>query len=111
MTSRLLSRQLTHPLVSPISQGTLCNLPPLYIIAGDGEVLRDEIVYLAHRAAYPDEYPVRGSVLKEARRQQKNMEKFTKPTKVHLQVFDGMCHVVTVFMFTKSVSGLIGTLI
>ena len=33
-------RQLTHPLVSPILQGSLCNLPPLYIIAGDGEVLR-----------------------------------------------------------------------
>ncbi|KAJ3533909.1 hypothetical protein NMY22_g7140 [Coprinellus aureogranulatus] len=96
------SEQLTHPLVSPISQGTLCNLPPLYIIAGDSEVLRDEIIYLAHRAAYPTEYPVRESVLKEACRQQENVEKFTKPTKVHLQVFDGMCHVVTVFMFTKS---------
>jgi acetyl esterase/lipase len=95
--------------VSPISQGTLCDLPPLYIIAGDGEMLRDEIVYLAHRAAYPNAYPVRESVLKEARRQQENVEKFTRPTKVHLQVFDGMCHVVTVFMFTKSVSGLIGS--
>lgn len=76
----------------------------MYIIAGDSEVLRDEIIYLAHRAAYPSEYPVRESVLKEARRQQENVEKFTKPTKVHLQVFDGMCHVPTVFMFTKSVS-------
>lgn len=72
-------------------------------------MLRDEIVYLAHRAAYPNAYPVRESVLKEARRQQENVEKFTRPTKVHLQVFDGMCHVVTVFMFTKSVSGLIGS--
>lgn len=70
-------------------------------------MLRDEIVYLAHRAAYPDAYPARESVLKKARRQQENVEKFTRPTKVHLQVFDGMCHVVTVFMFTKSVSSLL----
>ncbi|TFK22340.1 lipase/esterase [Coprinopsis marcescibilis] len=97
-----LSEQVTHPLVSPILQGSLGNLPPLYILAGDGEMLRDEIIYLAHRAALPSEYPVRPEILKEARRQADNANKFTKPTKVHLQVFDGMCHVLTVFMFEKS---------
>ncbi|KAJ2931623.1 hypothetical protein H1R20_g5347, partial [Candolleomyces eurysporus] len=96
------TEQLTHPLVSPISQGSLCNLPPLYIIAGDSEMLRDEIIYFAHRAAHPSDYPVREAVLKDARRQRENAEKFTTPTKVHLQVFDGMPHVLTVFMFTKS---------
>jgi len=37
--------QLTHPWVSPIL-GYLGGLPPLLIIAGDKEVLRDEIIYM-----------------------------------------------------------------
>ncbi|EKM59247.1 uncharacterized protein PHACADRAFT_87660 [Phanerochaete carnosa HHB-10118-sp] len=97
-----MNEQLTHPLVSPVLQGSLGNLCPLYIIAGDGEVLRDEIVYLAHKAANPSKYPTRKGVLRDAVRQQENVEKFTKPTRVHLQVFDGMCHVLTVFTFTDS---------
>lgn len=36
--------QLTHPWVSPV-MGYLGGLPPLLIIAGDKEVLRDEIIY------------------------------------------------------------------
>lgn len=75
-------RQLSHPLVSPILQGSLGNLPPLYIMAGDGEVLRDEIIYLAHRAAHPEKYPTRPGVLRDGRRQKENAEKFTKPTRV-----------------------------
>ena len=82
-------RQLTHPLVSPVVQGSLGNLCPLYILAGDGEVLRDEIIYLAHKAADPKAYPARIGVLKEGRRQKENADKFQTPTKVHLQVFDG----------------------
>lgn len=73
--------QLTHPLVSPVLQGSLGNLPPLYIICGDDEVLRDEILYIAHRAAHPEEYPVRQGVLKEGTRQRENKEKFKTPTK------------------------------
>jgi len=101
-------------------QGSLGNLPPLYILAGDGEVLRDEIIYLAHKAAHPADYPTRSGILRSGR-QKENSKKYTVPTKVlyfpsfweqctdvvaqvHLQVFDGMCHVLTVFMFTKSVS-------
>ncbi|KAE9410143.1 alpha/beta-hydrolase [Gymnopus androsaceus JB14] len=96
------TEQLTHPLVSPIVQGSLGGLPPLYIIAGDGEVLRDEIIHLAHRAAHPAEYPARSGVLRDGNRQKANAAKFTTPTKVHLQVFDSMCHVLTVFSFTQS---------
>ncbi|KAF9464372.1 hypothetical protein BDZ94DRAFT_1256294 [Collybia nuda] len=96
------TEQLTHPLVSPVLQGSLGNLPPLYILAGNDEVLRDEIIYLAHRAAHPAEYPVRRGVLRDGIRQQENKNKFTTPTKVHLQVFDDMCHVLTVFSFTRS---------
>ncbi|GJE84268.1 alpha/beta-hydrolase [Phanerochaete sordida] len=97
-----MNEQLTHPLVSPVLQGSLGNLCPLYILAGDGEVLRDEIVYLAHKAANPDKYPTRKGILKDGVRQRENAQKFTKPTRVHLQVFDGMCHVLTVFTFTDS---------
>ncbi|KAF9006563.1 hypothetical protein BDQ17DRAFT_1302956 [Cyathus striatus] len=104
------TEQLTHPLVSPVLQGSLANLPPLYIIAGDGEVLRDEIIYLAHRAAFPKDYPTRTGVLRDGRRQKENAEKFQMPTKVHLQVFDGMCHVLTVFTFTESANYAYGAI-
>ncbi|KAI5124948.1 hypothetical protein M0805_007375 [Coniferiporia weirii] len=93
------NEQLTHPLVSPLLQGSLGDLCPLYIIAGDHEVLRDEIIYLAHRAAYPEEFPPRKEAIPGTKRQATNVGKFTTPTKVHLQVFDGMCHVLTVFTF------------
>lgn len=36
--------QLCHPYVSPVL-GYLGGLPPLYIMAGNSEVLRDEIIY------------------------------------------------------------------
>ncbi|EIW82351.1 alpha beta-hydrolase [Coniophora puteana RWD-64-598 SS2] len=93
------NEQLSHPLVSPVLQSSLCNLCPLYIIAGDGEVLRDEVIYLAHRAAHPDQFPVREGVIRDGWRQKENLQRFTTPTKVHLQVFDDMCHVLTVFTF------------
>ncbi|KAG2156229.1 hypothetical protein DEU56DRAFT_936926 [Suillus clintonianus] len=96
------TEQLSHPLVSPVLQASLGNLCPLYILAGDGEVLRDEIIYLAHKAANPAEYPVREGVLRDGSRQKENARKFSAPTKVHLQVYDGMCHVLTVFSFTSS---------
>jgi acetyl esterase/lipase len=36
---------LDHPLISPV-MSYLGGLPPLFVIAGDAEVLRDEIVYM-----------------------------------------------------------------
>lgn len=78
-------RQLTHPLVSPILQGSLGNLPPLYIITGNDEVLRDEIIYMAHRAAHPRDYPARRGALRDAR-QRNNAKKYTTPTKVSVMV-------------------------
>jgi len=98
-----LYRQLTHPLVSPLLQASLGNLCPLYILAGDGEVLVDEIVYLAHKAAHPVSYPLREGATRGSKRQQENAKKFTAPTNVHLQVYDGMPHVLTVFGYTDSV--------
>ncbi|SPO34874.1 uncharacterized protein PSFLO_00345 [Pseudozyma flocculosa] len=93
--------QLTHPLCSPILHGSLGGLPPLYIIAGNAEVLRDEIIYLAHRAANPRRYPLRADLLERSERARQNAARFDdQPTKVHLQVYDDMCHVLTLFAFT-----------
>lgn len=93
------NEQLTHPLVSPLLHGSLGGLCPLYIVAGDGEVLRDEVIYMAHRASNPTAFPLREELL--ARGQQRKIAKrWTQGTPVHLQVFDEMCHVLTVFTFT-----------
>ena len=40
---------LTHPYASPLF-GDFKDLPPLLIQVGDAEVLRDEIILLAHKA-------------------------------------------------------------
>ena len=76
-------------------------------MAGESEVLVDEIVYLAHKAAHPASYPLRQGAMRGNKRQQENAKKFTTPTNVHLQVYDGMPHVLTVFGYTESVRLLI----
>lgn len=89
---------LAHPLVSPIMQPTLGGLPPLLIMVGGGEILRDEQVYVAHKAANPEKYLPPESVLDDhARAQLKNY----KPTDVQLQVWDDLCHVAPTLSFTK----------
>ncbi|CAE6523208.1 unnamed protein product [Rhizoctonia solani] len=93
------NEQLTHPLVSPLLHGSLGGLCPLYIVAGNGEVLRDEIIYLAHRASNPTAFPLREELLARGQQQQA-AERWTEGTPVHLQVLDEMCHVPTVFTFT-----------
>lgn len=90
---------LTHPLISPVVSylGGLC---PLFVIAGDAEVLRDEIIYLAHKAAYPDKYPLKDEV-REMYPALKGIEGKYGPTQVHLQVYDDAAHVLPIlFSFT-----------
>lgn len=80
---------IKHPLISPV-MSYLGGLPPLFVIASDKEVLRDEIIYMAHKAARPDLYPVK----EEARKiypKLMDIESRYSPTKVHLQVYDGAC--------------------
>lgn len=97
------NNQLYHPLCSPILQGSLGGLPPLYILAGDGEVLRDEVIMLAHRAARPEKYPLPEHLLAKNERSRETAERFnSQPTQVHLQVFDYQCHVLTLFSFTTA---------
>lgn len=89
---------LTHPLVSPVLQATLGGLPPLLVMVGGGEILRDEQIYLAHKAANPQKYapPTEGL----SAREKEQLAKF-KPTDVQLQVWDDLCHVAPTLSFTK----------
>ncbi|WYZ37783.1 hypothetical protein EsH8_II_001289 [Colletotrichum jinshuiense] len=87
---------LSHPMVSPVMQPTLGGLPPLLIMVGGGEVLRDEQIYLAHKCANPAKYPPPG--LDEAGSAQ--LKKY-KPTDVQLQVWDDLCHVAPTLSFTR----------
>ncbi|KAI0653965.1 hypothetical protein C8Q70DRAFT_926701 [Cubamyces menziesii] len=90
---------LAHPLVSPVVS-YLGGLPPMLVIASDKEVLRDEIIYFAHKAAHPDKYPVK-SEAKLLYPVLNGIEERYGPTKVHLQVYDDAAHTLPVlFAFT-----------
>lgn len=58
-------------------------------IAGDKEVLRDEIIYVAHRAAHPDRYPLREGLL-NANPDRAEKANAYPPTEVHLQVYGAL---------------------
>ncbi|KAI9441920.1 alpha beta-hydrolase [Lactarius indigo] len=90
---------LIHPLVSP-ALAYLGGLPPLFVIASDREVLRDEIIFTAHRAANPEKYPVSEEV-KKLYPVYEGIESRMKPTTVHLQVYDDAAHVLPM-MFIAS---------
>ncbi|KAF7315080.1 Abhydrolase-3 domain-containing protein [Mycena indigotica] len=90
---------LPHPLVSG-ALSYLGGLPPLLIIASDKEVLRDEIIYTAHKAANPDKFPIREET-RGLYPPLQGIEQRFGPTKVHLQVYDDTAHVLPVlFAFT-----------
>lgn len=91
------NKLISHPLVSPVLQPSLGGLPPLLILTGGGERLRDEQIYLAHKAANPSLYPPPEAYLKD------NPEDISKwrPTKVQLQVWDDLCHVAPTLSFTR----------
>ncbi|KAK0225287.1 Alpha/Beta hydrolase protein [Armillaria fumosa] len=78
---------LKHPLVSP-ALSYLGGLPPLLIIASGKEVLCDEIIYTAHKAAKPEKYSVREEVRKLYPALD-GIDARYGGTEVHLQVYDG----------------------
>lgn len=92
---------LDHPMVSPVNQGSLGGLPPLYIVAGEAELLRDEIIYVAHKAADPAAYPPSTKTLAVYPSQAANLKKYHAPTLVQLQVSDLGCHVATTLSITN----------
>ncbi len=89
---------LSHPLVSPIMQPTLGGLPPLLIMVGGGEILRDEQIYLAHKCAHPSAYLPAESLMDDKGRAQ--LEAY-KPTDVQLQIWEDLCHVAPTLSFTR----------
>jgi acetyl esterase/lipase len=93
---------ISHPLVSPILQPSLGGLPPLLILTGGGEMLADEQIYLAHKAANPSKYPP-GDAFLDEHPSDHAREQITKwkPTDVQLQVWDDMCHVGVTLSFTR----------
>lgn len=93
---------LSHPLVSPILQGSLGGLPPLLVLTGGGEVLRDEQIYMAHKAADPKAYPTwEGHLEDDETGRQKASENKWPPTNVWLQIYDDCCHVTPTLSFTR----------
>ena len=91
---------ISHPLVSPILQPSLGGLPPLLILTGGGEVLRDEQVYLAHKAADPSRYPPSEAYIKEHPEARDLITKY-KGTNVQIQVWEDLCHVAPTLSFTR----------
>lgn len=91
---------LGHPLVSPVLSPSLGGLPPLLIQTGSGELLRDEQIYLAHKAANPSAYPPSEAVLDEHDPHRELVDKYP-PTDVQLQVWDDLCHVPHTLSFTR----------
>ena len=91
---------ISHPLVSPVLQPSLGGLPPLLILTGGGELLRDEQIYLAHKAANPAKYPPGEAYLDEYPDARDAIKKW-KPTDVQLQVWDDLCHVAPTLSFTR----------
>lgn len=91
---------LSHPLVSPVLQPSLGGLPPLQILTGGGEKLRDEQIYLAHKAANPSAYPPSNAYLDEHDPNRETLHKYPG-TYVQLQVWDDLCHVAPTLSFTR----------
>ena len=91
---------LSHPLVSPALQPSLGGLPPLLILTGGGEILRDEQIYLAHKAANPEKYPLSSIHQPEHDPNNAILGKYPS-TDVQLQVWDDLCHVAPTLSFTR----------
>ncbi|OQE34726.1 hypothetical protein PENCOP_c016G06846 [Penicillium coprophilum] len=91
---------MSHPLVSPVLQPSLGGLPPLHILSGGGETLRDEQFYVAHKAANPTAYPPGDAYLDEDDPNREILNKY-EPTYVQLQVWDDLCHVAPTLSFTR----------
>lgn len=93
---------ISHPLVSPILEPSLGGLPPMLIMVGGGEMLRDEQIYVAHKAADPSKYPPGDAFLDESPHDHnRNQINRWKPTDVQLQVWEDLCHVAPTLSFTR----------
>ncbi|RGB22400.1 Alpha/Beta hydrolase protein [Rhizophagus diaphanus] len=79
---------LAIPFVSPMLAESLGNLPPLLLVAGDEERIRDEVIYLAHRSAEPTKY--KGPSYNAGKFEK---SPFQTPTNTTLEIYEEMPHV------------------
>ena len=63
-------------------------------------MLRDEQIYLAHKAANPAKYPPSEAYLDTYPEAREVVKKY-KPTEVQLQVWEDLCHVAPTLSFTR----------
>lgn len=83
--------QLVLALCSPIYAATLGGFCPVQMITGDGELLRDEQLFLAHKMASPTEFPLAKSLADRNGEKQADINKYP-PTDVQLLIFDDGPH-------------------
>lgn len=91
---------LSNPLVSPALQPSLGGLPPLQVLTGGSEMLRDEQIYVAHKAANPTAYPPSDVYLNKYDPNGEILNKYPS-TSVQLQLWDNLCHVAPALSFTR----------
>ncbi|OQO07784.1 hypothetical protein B0A48_06575 [Cryoendolithus antarcticus] len=91
---------LTHPLVSPVQQPSLGGLPPMLIQVGGAELLRDEQIYLAHKAANPKAFAPADAIIEKFGLSKEDVNRYG-PTNVYLQSWDDLCHVPHTLSFTR----------
>ena len=91
---------LAHPLVSPVQQPSLGGLPPMLIQVGGAELLRDEQLYVAHKAANPAAYPPSQTIMNQFNLRSEDVDRYP-PTDVQLQLWDDLCHVPHTLSFTR----------
>ncbi|RIA93741.1 Alpha/Beta hydrolase protein [Glomus cerebriforme] len=84
------------PYVSPMLAESLGGLPPMLIVTGNAERLRDEAIYLSYRAANPERYRL------PAYENDFDNSRFKSPTSVKLEVFDEMPHTFQLFPLEQS---------
>lgn len=94
------NEMLSHPLVSPVLQPSLGGLPPMLIQVGGAELLKDEQIYLAHKAANPTAFPPGDAILDEYDPDKYVLNHYP-PTNVQLQVWEDLCHVPHTLSFTR----------
>jgi len=72
-----------------------------YKLVGGGEILRDEQIFVAHKAANPKRYPPSDTFLANYPREGGKFNKWSHGTDVMLQVYDDCCHVTPTLSFTN----------
>ena len=94
------NEMLAHPLVSPAMQPSLGGLPPMLIQVGGAELLKDEQIYVAHKAANPQMYPPNDTIMRQFDPDGEIIDKWP-PTDVQLQLWEDLCHVTPTLSFTR----------